>query len=59
VCDNAHEQLGAAAGDRLHWSVPDPARTPTRDAFERAADDLADRVGRLAPVVHLVGAQGD
>jgi ArsR family transcriptional regulator, arsenate/arsenite/antimonite-responsive transcriptional repressor / arsenate reductase (thioredoxin) len=57
VCDNAHEQLGDRAADRLHWSVPDPART--RNAFDRAFDDLADRVGRLAPAVHLVGAQGD
>ena len=26
VCDNAHEELGARAPDRLHWSVPDPVR---------------------------------
>jgi len=59
VCDTAHEQLGDQAAERLHWSVPDPARTRTQDAFDRAFDDLSDRVGRLAPAVHLVGAQGD
>jgi protein-tyrosine-phosphatase/DNA-binding HxlR family transcriptional regulator len=55
VCDNAHEELGAQAGDRLHWSVPDPARVDTDDAFERAFGDIADRIGRLAPAVHLPG----
>jgi protein-tyrosine-phosphatase len=48
VCDNAHEQL---TGDRLHWSVPDPAPVGTDDAFDRAFRDLADRVDRLAPAV--------
>lgn len=52
VCDNAHEQLDV---DRLHWSVPDPARTGTDDAFDRAFTDLADRVSRLAPAVHPTG----
>lgn len=55
VCDNAHEQLGARAADRLHWSVPDPARVDTDDAFEQAFTDLANRVDRLAPAVHLPG----
>lgn len=56
VCDNAHEELGAQAADRLHWSVPDPARVDTDDAFEHAFTDLANRVDRLAPAVHLPGA---
>ncbi|MFL6075214.1 MAG: helix-turn-helix domain-containing protein [Mycobacteriales bacterium] len=51
VCDNAHEQLGVRAPGRLHWSVPDPARTGTADAFEGALRELADRVDRLAPAV--------
>jgi protein-tyrosine-phosphatase len=51
VCDNAHEQLATRAADRLHWSVPDPARLGTTDAFETAARDLADRVDRLAPAI--------
>ncbi|SED63851.1 Protein-tyrosine-phosphatase [Amycolatopsis tolypomycina] len=59
VCDNAHEELGAQAGDRLHWSVPDPARTDTDDAFDQAFADLADRITRLTPAVRLPGAQTD
>ncbi|MFC7614349.1 low molecular weight phosphatase family protein [Actinokineospora soli] len=47
VCDTAHEEL--APGDRLHWSVPDPAAVGTEDAFDTAFRDLADRVERLAP----------
>jgi len=56
VCDNAHEQL---TGERLHWSVPDPAPAGTDDAFDRAFRDLADRVDRLAPAVHPSGAHHD
>ncbi len=56
VCDNAHEHLTAPAGTRLHWSVPDPAAVGTDAAFDRAFADLADRVDRLAPAVHLAGA---
>ncbi|MPZ82296.1 MAG: helix-turn-helix domain-containing protein [Actinophytocola sp.] len=55
VCDNAHEQLGDQAADRLHWSVPDPARPGTADAFDLALRDLADRVDRLVPAVHRGG----
>jgi protein-tyrosine-phosphatase/DNA-binding HxlR family transcriptional regulator len=57
VCDNAHE--GLDAGDRLHWSVPDPARVDTDAAFEQAFHDIADRVSRLAPAVHLPGDDHD
>jgi ArsR family transcriptional regulator, arsenate/arsenite/antimonite-responsive transcriptional repressor / arsenate reductase (thioredoxin) len=59
VCDNAHEEFGAYAGERLHWSVPDPARVDTDDAFEQAFRDIADRVGRLAPTVHFPGDDHD
>jgi protein-tyrosine-phosphatase/DNA-binding HxlR family transcriptional regulator len=59
VCDNAHEALGAHVGDRLHWSVPDPARVDTDDAFEQAFSDIADRIGRLAAAVHLPGGSDD
>ncbi|HEY0805811.1 MAG TPA: ArsR family transcriptional regulator [Pseudonocardiaceae bacterium] len=55
VCDNAHEHLGDQAVDRLHWSVPDPTRIGTDDAFDHALRDLADRVDRLAPAVHQPG----
>lgn len=57
VCDNAHEELGA--GDRLHWSVPDPARVDTDAAFDRAFAEIADRIGRLAPAVRLPGDDHD
>lgn len=53
VCDNAHEELGTR--DRLHWSVPDPARVDSDAAFERAFTDIAERIGRLAPAVRLPG----
>jgi ArsR family transcriptional regulator, arsenate/arsenite/antimonite-responsive transcriptional repressor / arsenate reductase (thioredoxin) len=46
VCDAAHEQLGAAA--RLHWSIPDPVRDGSDEAFDRALDELGHRVGELA-----------
>jgi protein-tyrosine-phosphatase len=59
VCDNAHEHLGPRAPDRLHWSVPDPTRTGTDDAFADALSDLADRVDRLAPAVRLPGGSDD
>jgi protein-tyrosine-phosphatase len=50
VCDAAHEQL--ADIERLHWSIPDPVRTGSDEAFDRAYIDIADRVQRLAPAVH-------
>jgi protein-tyrosine-phosphatase len=50
VCDNAHEHL-TTAGPRLHWSVPDPARTDTDEAFEAAYADISDRIDRLVPVL--------
>ncbi len=51
VCDNAHEGLTDQLRPRLHWSVPDPVRVDTDEAFESAYADLADRVARLAPAV--------
>jgi protein-tyrosine-phosphatase len=57
VCDAAHEHLGARVPGRLHWSVPDPARIGTADAFEDAVLELTDRVGRLAEAVEPT--QGD
>ena len=58
VCDNAHEEL-ASHVDRLHWSVPDPARVDTDDAFDHAFIDLATRIDRLAPAVRLPGNDHD
>ncbi|MFC5943308.1 helix-turn-helix domain-containing protein [Micromonospora harpali] len=51
VCDNAHEELTGPVRPRLHWSVPDPVRIDTDEAFEAAYADLAGRVDRLAPAV--------
>ncbi|WP_433827709.1 helix-turn-helix domain-containing protein [Actinoplanes sp. CA-015351] len=48
VCDNAHEDLTGPARPDLHWSVPDPARVDTDEAFEAAYTDLADRIERIA-----------
>jgi protein-tyrosine-phosphatase len=49
VCDNAHEELAGLGG--AHWSVPDPLRLGTEDAFEKAFGDIAARISNLAPRV--------
>ncbi|MBQ1073140.1 helix-turn-helix domain-containing protein [Micromonospora sp. C31] len=51
VCDNAHEGFTGAARPRLHWSVPDPVRVDTDEAFEAAYAEIEARVDRLAPAV--------
>ena len=57
VCDAAHEELAGVRGlsdpvaDRLHWSIPDPARAGDDSAFDRVVIDLADRIARVAPAV--------
>jgi ArsR family transcriptional regulator, arsenate/arsenite/antimonite-responsive transcriptional repressor / arsenate reductase (thioredoxin) len=50
VCDSAYEELGAGA-DRLHWSVPDPVRVDTPAAFEKAYEEIEQRVDRLVDAV--------
>jgi protein-tyrosine-phosphatase/DNA-binding transcriptional ArsR family regulator len=50
VCDNAHEELPADA-ERIHWSIPDPARTGTDAAFDQALHDLSTRIDQLAPAL--------
>ncbi|BCJ53454.1 putative regulatory protein, ArsR family [Actinoplanes sp. NBRC 14428] len=52
VCDNAHEDLTTTVRPQLHWSVPDPVRADTDDAFEAAYTDLAGRIDRIAPTAH-------
>ncbi|MET4901704.1 helix-turn-helix domain-containing protein [Paenarthrobacter sp. CC6] len=47
VCDNAHEELPGLRG--IHWSVPDPLRLDSEDAFENAFADISRRVLDLAP----------
>ncbi len=50
VCDNVHEELNPGQG-RLHWSIPDPVRVDTDEAFESAYADITRRVERLATAV--------
>jgi protein-tyrosine-phosphatase len=53
VCDVAREELGSLSDDirLLHWSIPDPALTPTASAFDQALHRISSRVDRLAPHV--------
>jgi protein-tyrosine-phosphatase len=46
VCDNAHEGLPGLRG--VHWSVPDPLRLNTDEAFEDAFTDISQRVEDLS-----------
>lgn len=48
VCDAAHEELGDVG---VHWSVPDPVREGSDAAFDAAFDQIASRIGELAPRV--------
>lgn len=50
VCDRAHEELPPGA-PHTHWSVADPARSDTDDAFDTALSELQDRITRLAPTL--------
>jgi protein-tyrosine-phosphatase/DNA-binding transcriptional ArsR family regulator len=54
VCDNVHEQLDPGR-NRLHWSIPDPVRVDTDEAFETAYADITRRVERLAATVTASG----
>lgn len=47
VCDNAHEELPASL-PRIHWAIPDPARTQLQDAFDRVLEELIPRINDLA-----------
>lgn len=53
VCDIAHEELGPVAQDvpRLHWSIPDPARSRSPSAYDTALQRIGARVETLAPRV--------
>jgi Protein-tyrosine-phosphatase len=50
VCDRAHEELPASLR-HAHWSVADPARPGTDDAFDRSLRELTGRIARFAPTV--------
>jgi protein-tyrosine-phosphatase len=47
VCDNAHEEVSITG--HLHWSIPDPVRIGTDDAFDTTFDELERRIAELAP----------
>lgn len=47
VCDNAHEELDPEL-PRLHWSIPDPVRVGTDEAFDAAYDEIDRRIHALA-----------
>ena len=47
VCDAAHEELDGL--DAAHWSIPDPVRIGTPEAFDDAYDELAERIRALLP----------
>ncbi len=53
LCDEAHEELTAAGTPQqeLHWSIPDPVRVGTDEAFDLAFEQIADRV-RLAALAN-------
>jgi protein-tyrosine-phosphatase len=61
VCDAAHEELALADVNpaRLHWSVPDPARTGEDAAFDRVVTDLTGRIARVAPAVRPTDRRPD
>ncbi len=47
VCDRAHEELPPRL-PRLHWSIPDPVRIGTDEAFDAAYTEIAGRIRALA-----------
>jgi protein-tyrosine-phosphatase/DNA-binding transcriptional ArsR family regulator len=51
VCDAAHEELEDDAREHVHWSVPDPVRVGTDEAFDRAYDLVKTRVTQLSESV--------
>ena len=47
VCDRAHEELvrhATSVHTAVHWSVPDPVRIDTDEAFEATLDELETRI---------------
>ncbi len=47
VCDNAHEELPSDPA-RIHWSIPDPVRVGTDDAFDHTIGSLSERIDHVA-----------
>jgi protein-tyrosine-phosphatase len=55
VCDVAREEL-PSLGDGvrlLHWSIPDPARSGSTSAYDKALGRISGRIDKLAPHVRL------
>jgi len=46
VCDRAHEEI-TGSDAWLHWSIPDPAATRGRSAFDAALTELDERITAL------------
>lgn len=57
VCDNAHEELSADLR-HIHWSVPDPVPAADPDMFDKALDDLTERIDRLVPALQPLSQHG-
>lgn len=55
VCDAAHEVLQRKGDAHLHWSVPDPVRLGTKEAFDRAFEEVSSRVAGLSAMVEGSG----
>jgi protein-tyrosine-phosphatase/DNA-binding transcriptional ArsR family regulator len=53
LCDRVREVCPEFPGspETAHWSVPDPAREGTLDAYRRTADELATRIGFLIEAI--------
>lgn len=51
VCDRANEGELPPAARHLHWSIPDPVRVGTVDAFRSAFTDIAERISHLGGAV--------
>ncbi len=47
VCDRAAEAGQPEAASNLHWSIPDPVRIGTLNAFRSAFGEISERMGRL------------
>jgi protein-tyrosine-phosphatase/DNA-binding transcriptional ArsR family regulator len=54
VCDSAYEELESAG---LHWALADPVREGTPAAFERAFEEIEQRVDRLAGAMETTHAR--
>lgn len=49
VCDSVNEHLPSLEQTHIHWSIPDPSRLDTDEAFDAALVEITARVTELAP----------